>query len=94
MKKTKKKSNSIAHPSHGEQLLRLKKIKGQIEGIEKMIEQKRYCVDILTQIKASYSALKSVERQVLTLHFKSCIKSAFNSEADIDEKINEIISLI
>ena len=49
------------HPDHSTDIKRLNRIVGQIEGIKKMIEDKRYCQDILTQTKAASSALKSLE---------------------------------
>ena len=51
-------------PNHSENLPRLNRISGQIDGIKKMIEEERYCLDIVNQIKAVRSALKSVEKNI------------------------------
>lgn len=84
------------HPDHSIHIKRLKKAKGQLEGIEKMILDKRYCTDIIVQLKAASAALKAIEAEVLKSHLKGCVKSAFNSN-DVfksEEKIQEIIKLI
>jgi DNA-binding FrmR family transcriptional regulator len=84
------------HPSHHDQLVRLKKIKGQLEGIERMIEDRRYCPDIITQLRASASALKSLESAVLETHLHGCVKAAFSSKSSsvLDSKIQEILDLV
>lgn len=52
---------------------RLKRIEGQVRGIGKMVEEERYCVDILTQVSAVQSALNSFNKQLLSNHIKSCV---------------------
>ena len=64
---------------------RLNKVSGQINGINKMIDENRYCVDILTQISAIESALKEIGYIVLEDHLKSCVAS--------DNKNNDFSSL-
>ena len=75
---------------------RMNKIEGQIRGISKMIDDRKYCVDILTQLKAARSALKSVELSVLENHSHKCIKQAVDSGSpDVsEEKIKELMSLL
>ncbi len=84
------------HPSHENQLVRLNKIDGQVKGIKKMIENRRYCVDIVTQIKAVTSALVKVEQEILKTHIQNCLKSAVESKKpdDVREKIDEIMELL
>lgn len=84
------------HPSHENQLVRLNKIDGQVKGIKKMIENRRYCVDIVTQIKAVTSALGKVEHEILKTHIQNCLKSAVESKKpdDVREKIDEIMELL
>jgi CsoR family transcriptional regulator, copper-sensing transcriptional repressor len=84
------------HPDHSDKLKRLNRIEGQVKGIKKMIEEKRYCVDILTQLKAVGSALKKVEHTVLKDHVQGCLKSAIKSgnDLDIQKKMNEIMGLL
>ncbi|HLD83009.1 MAG TPA: metal-sensitive transcriptional regulator [Candidatus Omnitrophota bacterium] len=83
-------------PSHTEQLDYLKKIEGQIRGIQKMIEERRYCVDIITQIHSIIGALYRVEGEVFKKHLDGCVTSALKgkSESEKQKKINEIMELI
>ena len=53
------------HPSHEDQLLRLKKVEGQVSGIQTMIEERRYCMDLLSQIMAVTGALRKIESGIL-----------------------------
>lgn len=82
--------------NHKAQLTRVNKIEGQVRGIGKMIDDQKYCVDILTQIKAVRSALKSLELSILETHLNHCVKSAVKSHSDKDVqlKIDEIIELL
>lgn len=73
-------------------LRKLKIVKGQIEGIIKMVEDDRYCIDISNQILASISILKGLNTDVIAGHMNHCIKKAIE-ESD-DEKMTEIIDLI
>jgi DNA-binding FrmR family transcriptional regulator len=81
------------HKSH---LSRVNRIEGQVKGIKGMIEEGKYCVDILTQIKAIRSALKGLELQILEGHANHCLLNAVKSgsKKDAEEKINEIMELI
>lgn len=82
--------------THDEQLAFLKKIEGQIRGIQKMIEEKRYCVDIITQIHSIIGALYRVEGEVFKKHLDGCVVSALRgkSEKEKQRKINEVMELI
>lgn len=71
----------------------LKTARGQIDGILKMIDDDRYCIDISNQVMATTSILKKVNREILSAHMKNCVKEALNSE-NSDEKIDELIGLI
>jgi DNA-binding FrmR family transcriptional regulator len=84
------------HPPHHDQLPGLNRIEGQIRGIKKMIENRRYCVDILTQLKAVKAALHRVEQQVLKTHMQHCLMHAVTSEdqKEIQEKIDELMQLL
>ena len=81
---------------HTEVLSYLRKIEGQICGVQKMIEEKRYCVDILTQLHAIVGAIENVEDKILKKHFENCVMSAFRSDSkkDREEKMEEILKLI
>lgn len=89
--------DKIEHATgHEDQLSNLNRIIGQLEGIKKMINDKRYCVDILQQIKAAKSALRTVENNVLNKHIEHCISNAINNSAqsDIQQKIQELQKLL
>lgn len=81
---------------HSSQLTRMRKIEGQVRGISKMIENQKYCVDILTQIKAVSSALRSVEIAVLEGHVNHCLISAVDSgsKTEVSEKVEEIMDIL
>jgi DNA-binding FrmR family transcriptional regulator len=82
--------------THQEQLQYLRKIEGQVAGIQRMIEQKRYCVDILTQIRSVIGALHRVESEIFRKHLDGCVVRALQgkSEAEKDKKIDEVVKLI
>lgn len=85
--------NQHPHPSHMNQKRRLSRVKGQLEGIDKMIDENRYCMDIINQIRAATSALKSLEKEVMHTHIKSCVRAAIESsdQFEAQEKIQEIM---
>jgi DNA-binding FrmR family transcriptional regulator len=82
--------------THQEQLQFLKKIEGQVAGIQRMIEQKRYCVDILTQIRSIIGALHRVEGEIFRKHLDGCVAGALKgkSESEKQKKIDEVIELL
>jgi len=71
----------------------LKTARGQVEGIIKMIEDERYCVDISNQIMAAQSLLKKANLIILKNHLHHCVKDACSTE-DAEVKIEEIISIL
>ncbi|MDD3223705.1 MAG: metal-sensing transcriptional repressor [Clostridium sp.] len=71
----------------------LKTSKGQIEGIIKMIEDGRYCIDVSNQIAAAQSLLKKANMLILKQHLNHCVKDAFMHNNG-DEKVDEIIDLL
>ena len=84
------------YPSHEGQLQRLNKIQGQINGVRKMIEENRYCIDIVAQIKAVTAALRQVQLGVLETHVHHCVADAVSSgkPEQIDEKIEELMTAL
>ena len=62
------------YPSHQSQLSALKRVEGQIRGVIKMIDEGKYCIDVLNQIKAAKAALVRIESNVLKKHVESCVK--------------------
>lgn len=81
---------------HNEQLAYLKKIEGQARGVQGMIEEGRYCIDILTQLHSIVGAILRVEENILRKHLEGCVVSALKgkSGAEKEKKIAEIIDII
>ena len=77
-------------------LKRLRRIEGQVRGIERMVEEERYCIEILTQISAAGTALDSVALKVLAKHVQSCIAGALASgdEAAARKKSEELLAAV
>src|SRR2546429_2180083 len=75
---------------------RLHRIEGQVRGIEKMVEDDRYCIDILTQIAAANTALETVALQILDDHVRHCVAGALASgdEADAATKTEELLQAV
>jgi len=75
---------------------RLNRIEGQVRGLSKMVEEDRYCIDIVTQISAVRAALRRVEEEVLRDHVAHCVEHAITSgsKADQREKIAELMAVI
>ncbi|MBC8584616.1 metal-sensing transcriptional repressor [Youxingia wuxianensis] len=71
----------------------LKTARGQIEGILKMVEEDRYCMDISNQLMATEKILHKANKEVLRAHMEGCVKDAFQSGNE-KEKIAEIVELI
>ena len=84
----------MSNPCHKDSIANLKRIEGQIRGIQSMIDEGKYCVDILNQIKATKNAISTVEGKVLKTHLQECIKESFNGNGDSDKKIEEIVKLL
>ncbi|HAH19627.1 MAG: hypothetical protein A2Y00_01445 [Omnitrophica WOR_2 bacterium GWF2_43_52] len=82
--------------THIEQIAFLKKIEGQVRGVQKMIEDGRYCVDIITQVHSAIGALYRVEDQIFKKHLDTCVANALKGRSDKEkqEKIDEIMELI
>jgi len=76
-----------------ESLKRLNRISGQINGIRKMVDEGRYCIDVLTQIAAARAALNSAGKFILEDHLKTCVSSAIIS-GKASSKIDEILKLL
>ena len=84
----------MIHPCHRKQIPSLKRIEGQLRGITKMIDEDKYCIDILNQIKAVRRAITSVETRILKTHMRGCIKDALKSEKEFDSKFEELIKTL
>src|SRR4029079_1258597 len=76
-------------------LTRLRRIEGQVRGLQKMVEEDRYCADIMTQISSVHEALRSVGRELMRNHLKHCAASAIRAGDDEAEAMyDELVDLI
>jgi DNA-binding FrmR family transcriptional regulator len=84
------------NPSHLEELGRLKKIEGQIKGVQKMIQDGRYCIDILTQLSSVVGAIKSVEENIINRHLRTCVADSLadRGRKEKERKVQEIIDIL
>jgi len=75
---------------------RLHRIEGQVRGVEKMVEEDRYCIDILTQISAVNTALEALALKILDGHVRHCVAGALASgdEADAQTKAEELLEAV
>jgi len=75
---------------------RLSRIEGQVRGLARMVEEDRYCIDIVTQISAVRAALRRVEEEVLRDHVAHCVEHAISSgnKADQRQKISELMAVV
>ena len=82
--------------SHFEARHRLARIAGQVQGIQRMIEEQKYCINIITQIQAARSALRAVELQILQKHMNHCVQDAFTSGKPqaASEKMDELLRVM
>ena len=84
------------HPDHATHIKKLNRVIGQLEGIKRMIEDRRYCPDILNQTRAAASALKSIEVTILETHLQHCVAEAMNSPSlsRASSKIDELVQIV
>lgn len=76
-------------------LKRLRRIEGQVRGLHKMVEEDRYCADILTQISSVHEALRSVGRELMRNHLKHCAAAAIrSSDASAEAMYDELVDMM
>lgn len=71
----------------------LKTARGQLDGIIRMVEEDRYCLDISQQVMAAQAMLNRANKEILTAHLTHCVRSA-DSESEREEKVNELVELL
>lgn len=86
----------MQHDTRSACLKRLSRIEGQVRGLSRMLEEDRYCIDIVTQVAAVRAALKKVEEEVLRDHVAHCVAHAIQSgDADAQRaKVDELIEVL
>ncbi|MGV9344175.1 metal-sensitive transcriptional regulator [Streptomyces spiralis] len=83
------------HKQKDEHLKRLRRIEGQIRGLQRMVDEDTYCIDILTQVSASTKALQSFALQLLEEHLRHCVAdAAVKGGSEIDAKVEEATKAI
>ena len=73
---------------------RLKRIEGQVRGVQRMVEEEAYCVDILTQLSSIISASEKVALLLLKDHVEHCVRESVENGKDADEKVEELTSAV
>ena len=82
------------HPSHSSQINRLKRAEGQLRGVVRLIDEGKYCIEILNQLKAVQKALSSVEANILETHIENCVAQAISSPGEAQQKIAELTKVL
>ena len=82
--------------THDENLVALKRIEGQVRGVGKMIEEGKYCVDIVVQVQAAIHALYRVSDAIFTKHLEHCVVDALRGKSEKEKlrKIDEVMDII
>ena len=84
---------SNGYPTHSDALPRLRRIEGQIRGITRMVEGRRYCIDIVQQLTAARKALDQVSLKIMNQHINACVSKAIRQQ-DGEAKIDELMQTI
>jgi DNA-binding FrmR family transcriptional regulator len=84
------------HPDHSSSKKRINRVKGQLDAVSRMIDERKYCPDIIQQIRAAKSALQGLEFEILEGHIQGCVHDAIHSkdERQVKTKIDEIMTLM
>ena len=86
-------SETSVHPGYmsrkDDYLKRMRRIEGQVKGLERMISEEQYCIDILTQVSAMTKALQAVALNLLDDHLAHCVRDAVATGNDADQKLTE-----
>lgn len=86
----------MSNEAKSTRLKRLSRIEGQVRGLSRMVDEERYCIDIVTQIAAVRAALRRVEEEVLQEHISHCVEHAIKSgnAAEQRKKVAELMELL
>jgi len=91
-----RKAVGVSHEIKASNLRRLSRIEGQLRGIQRMVEDDRYCVDILTQISSAQEALRAVARALMRNHLSHCASHSIRNGSDSDREAmyDELLNII
>ena len=81
------------YPTHNDLLPRLRRIEGQIRGISRMLEERRYCIDVIQQLTAARRALDQVSLKIMNGHINTCVSEAIRRQEGT-QKISELMQTI
>jgi DNA-binding FrmR family transcriptional regulator len=89
-------ASGAANPDHSASKKRINRIKGQLDAVSRMIDERKYCPSIIQQIRAATNALRSLEAEVLRGHLRGCVKKTMESQNpfEMNDKIEEILQLL
>jgi CsoR family transcriptional regulator, copper-sensing transcriptional repressor len=73
---------------------RLRRIEGQVRGVQRMVDEEAYCVDVLTQIASVVATLEKVGTILLKDHVEHCVRESIEKDMDVDEKIEELTAAV
>lgn len=93
-RKTTTRTTTVLHPDHAKNVAKLNRAIGQLNGVKTMIEERRYCVDIVTQLHAARAALQGIEQAILEKHIGHCVKAAATGGKEADAKLAELNALL
>jgi DNA-binding FrmR family transcriptional regulator len=92
--RTERKAVAVDHETRNANLKRLRRIEGQVRGLQKMVEEDRYCADILTQISSVQEALRSVSRELMRNHLRHCATHGIHKgKAEAGQMYDELTDL-
>ena len=90
-----RKALGVAPDAKERNVTRLRRIEGQVRGLQKMVEEDRYCADIMTQISSVHEALRSVGRELMRNHLKHCATAAIKAgPAEAEPMYDELVDLL
>jgi DNA-binding FrmR family transcriptional regulator len=90
-----RKAHGVDAEAKSRNLARLRRIEGQVRGLQRMVEEDRYCADILTQISSVHEALRSVGRELMRNHLKHCATEAIRSgDASAEGMYDELVDMM
>ena len=75
-------------------LVRLRKMEGQLKGIQRMVEQDRYCVDVLNQLSSISAATRKVAAIMMRNHIQGCVRDALRRDERSDEYVDELVAVV
>lgn len=88
-------ASPAGYEDHKTDLLgRLRRIEGQVRGLQRMIEEDRYCIDVLTQVAAARSALARVGLTLLESHTRGCVAKAIRDDGDGTDAVDELLDVV